>query len=529
MKDIRAISPFVGGQHGKGDTGDQPFFIVATLMSKQTGRPVKFRHNRYEHFHDTRTGMIGKFKIGAMKDGTITALEFKNTGILGAYLDFSMFAIKFVPKEVAEVLFGRIPNVRMTGTGIYTNIIPSSCMRSIGNVQMCWFLGLAMDTLAERLGMDPIELAIKNLSHHLIPAPNPCVEEVVRSGARAIGWERRHAPGQGEWFEGTKKRGMGFAVHNTWHVECQEHHRGPTQVKIKLNPDGTVILEAPTVEIGTGSNGCAVAVCAETLGVPIEDVRWISIQDTETGLKDVVQTDSSVSFILSEAVYQCALKLKAELFEKVGKKLGRNPEELDIVDSRVFVKAAPEIGMTIKEYYDSIVDLFLEDSLVPLTAFHVRQISLKDYGIAYMAAFAEVEVDTETGQVEVLKFVMATDGGTVLNPAGAEGQLIGGQVIGLGEALYEGMIYDEATGIPLNFNLVDYKFPTMADFPDIDPLPLEVYKGHGEYGACGMGEGAGACTPRAIENAVYNAIGVRINDLPITPVKVLEALGKVGD
>jgi len=473
LSSVRVISPYEGGQHGRGDTGEQPFFLVSALMSKKTGRPVKYRQSRKEHFHDTRTSMVGKVKIGAKKDGTITAVQIENTGNKGAYADIGMAAIKFVPQEWATVSTGRIPNLRMIGKGIYTNTIPSSCMRSIGNIQMNYFLGLAMDTLAERLGIDPIELAIKNISCHNVPTPNPCVEEVIRAAAREIGWEMRHAPGKGEWFAETKKRGMGFSVNNTWHTENHEYRRGPTQVMIKLNPDGTVILDAPTVEVGTGSNNCAVLACAETLGVSPEDVRWISVQDTQTGLKDQVQTDSAVSYILSESVHHCALDIKSKLLEKVGRKMNRKPEELDISEGRIFVKASPEIGMTIKEYYDSI-DLFTEDSLIPLTSFYTRPLSMEDFGTAYMATFVEVEVDTETGQVEVLRMVVASDGGTIIFPPGAEGQLVGGQCQGLGEALYEGMIYDEATGIPLNFNFIDYKFPTMADWPDIDPILMEV-------------------------------------------------------
>lgn len=528
LNHVRAISPYEGGSHGRGDSGEQPFFLVTALMSKNLRRPVRYRQTRKEHFHDTRTSMVGKVKIGAMKDGTITAVQIEDTGNTGAYADLSVAAIKFVPREWSELLPGRIPNMRMIGKGIYTNIIPGSIMRSIGNIQMNYFLGLAMDDMAEKLGMDPVELAIKNLTCHNVPVPNPCVEEIIRTAAKHFGWENRHAPGQGEWFEGTKKRGMGFSVNNTWHTENHEYRRGPTQVTIKLNPDGTVILNAPTVETGPGSNVCAVNACAETLGIKPENVQWISVQDTQTGLKDQVQTDSAVSYILSESIYHCALELKGKLLDKAARKMMRKPDELDIDEGRIFVKASPEIGMTIQEYYDSI-DIFTEDTLAPLTTYYARELSAEDFGTAYQATFAEVEVDTETGQVDVLRIVVACDGGTVLYPPGAEAQLVGGQVQGLAEAMFEEMIYDEATGMPLNFNFIDYHFPTMADLPEIDPIPMEVYKGRGIYGASGMGEGAPCCTPRAISNAVYNAIGVRINSTPLTPIKVLEALGKEGE
>ncbi len=144
----------------------------------------------------------------------------------------------------------------------------------------------------------------------------------------------------------------------------------------------------------------------------------------------------------------------------------------------------------------------------------------------YFATFAVVDVDTYTGRVEVQKLVVLNDCGTVMYATGAESQQIGGQVMALGETLTEELVYDRASGLPLNFNLIDYKMPTMANMPDIEPVLLEVWRGAGEYGACGIGEGAVTCTPRAVANAVYNAIGVRIDELPLTPEKVLRALGK---
>lgn len=528
LKDIRAITPFEGGQHGRGNTGEQPFFILSALMSRKTGRPVRYFETRKEHFHDTRTNLIAAVKLGAKKDGTITALDFSELGNAGAYADCTIGAVKFVPPEWIETMLAPVENVRYTGRAVYTNIIPSSCMRSIGNVQMNFIFGLGVDKLAEKLGMDPVDILLKNVSCRGIAAPNPCVEGILREGAKAVGWETRHAPGAGEWFEGTKKRGVGFSLNNTWHTEHQEFRRGPTQVMIKLNCDGTVILDAPTVEVGGGSSTCAVLACAETLGVPFDSILWIAHQDTQTGLKDQVQSDSSVSYVLAEAVHQCALKVKNEFLGMVAKKMQRDPGELDMAEGRVFVKASPDVGMTVREYFDS-VELFNEGSLVPVTEFYSRPLTKENYGAAYMATFAEVEVDTETGEIEVLRLVVCSDGGTVLFPAGAEGQLAGGQCQGLGESLYEEMLYDDRTGIPLNFNFIDYKFPTLADFPDIDPMPMEIFRGNGEYGSSGMGEAAPCCTPRAIANAIYNAIGVRIDETAISPVKVLKALGKAGE
>ena len=148
-------------------------------------------------------------------------------------------------------------------------------------------------------------------------------------------------------------------------------------------------------------------------------------------------------------------------------------------------------------------------------------------GIPFVATFVEVEVDTGTGKVNVLKMVVVHDCGTVMFASGAEGQMVGGQCMGLGEALYEEIVYDHLTGIPLNFNWIDYTIPTMLDVPHVEPVLMEVWRGAGEYGACGTGEVAPICAPRAVSNAIYNAVGVRVDDIPKKPEKIICALNKL--
>ena len=166
--------------------------------------------------------------------------------------------------------------------------------------------------------------------------------------------------------------------------------------------------------------------------------------------------------------------------------------------------------------------------LVPLVADVAETLAGEVTGCPFLASFVEVEVDTETGEVEVLDIVQVNDCGKIMYRAGAEGQLIGGQAMATSETLLEEIVYDERTGLPLNFNWVDYRIATMADAPPVEPLLLEVWKGAGHYPACGIGESVTTATPCAIANAVYNAIGVRINELPITPDKVLRAIGRIG-
>jgi xanthine dehydrogenase molybdenum-binding subunit len=518
LNNVRVISPYLGAQMGRGDTGEQTFFVVAALLSRKTGRPVKFRHTRRESFHDTRTPQVGYCKIGARRDGTIDGLYMKQLGECGAYADLSVAATKFVPQEYIHSTFLNIPNLKFEAYLAYTNRIPSSCMRGIGHIQANYLTGLAIDILAEKLGLDPIELILKNIGYP--PLPNKSLETVLREGARRIGWENRHKPGEGPTEKGTKKHGLGFSFHCGWHAAWQEVGRGPIQVMIRVNPDGTVILEAPTAETGTGSNTCVALVCAETLGVCVKDVHWISTVDTERSLKDQVQTDSAVSYVFAEAIQIAALDAKRQILELAAREMNAPPNELDIEEGRIYVKKTPEKGLPVKT-------LLSNGDMVPILAYASKPLPSEVTGVPYLATFVDVEVDIETGQVSVSRMVVVNDVGTVMYASGAEGQQVGGQCMGLGESLTEELIYDEKTGVPLNFDLINYKMPMLLDFPEIDPVLMEVWKGAGEYGACGLGESVMTCTPRAVANAVYNAIGVRIDSLPITPTKVLEALGKI--
>jgi CO/xanthine dehydrogenase Mo-binding subunit len=519
---VRVISHYVGGQFGRNDTGDQPFYLFTALLARRTGRPVKFRHSRREAFHDSRQPITYHGRVGAREDGTITALALRAVGNVGAYADHSVFALKYAPAEVAEVCFAHLPHVRMEAYGVYSNVLPGCMMRGVGNSQLNLILGHLVDLLAERLGMDPLDLVVRNFGHRWEALPDRSLQAVLTEGARRIGWARkRHAPGSGRARDG-KRRGVGFSFHPGWHAEWQELRRGEIQVGLRLNPDGTVLLDAPTVETGPGSNTCNVLGCAEALaflGITPEEISWVSVVDTERGLKDTVQTDSSVSFLQSEALVEAARQLKVKLLEAAGRQWAVPSDDLDIAEGLIFRKESDDAGVDFRR-------VLWQADLVPLSVTVSRLPAAEETGVPYLATFAEVEVDTGTGRVEVLRLVVLNDCGTVMYASGAEAQQIGGQCAGVGESLTEEIVYDRETGAPLNFNWIDYRIPTLADMPDIEPVLMEVWRGAGEYGACGIGEGVLACTPRAILNAVYQAIGVRIDQIPVTPQKVLAALGK---
>jgi hypothetical protein len=210
-------------------------------------------------------------------------------------------------------------------------------------------------------------------------------------------------------------------------------------------------------------------------------------------------------------------ELKQNLLARAEPVLGVPADALTIRAGQIL---GPDRSIGVKE-------LLWQGDLVPVTVMVSRRPEGTRTGVPYIASFAEVEVDTSTGRTQVVKIVVINDCGTVMYASGAEAQQVGGQVMAIGEALTEEIVYDPVRGLPLNFNLIDYKIPTIADMPPIEPVLLEVWRGAGEYGACGIGEGTLTCTPRAIAIAVYNAIGVRVDELPLTPEKVLHALGKI--
>jgi len=520
LNKVRVICPYLGASMGRWNVGDQVFFIYTALLAKRTGRPVRFKHTRREDFHDTRQPLIWTCKMGARSDGTITSAYFKGLADAGAYAEWVAGILKDVPVEIAHRCLAHIPNLKMEGYAVYTNTIPSGMMRGTGNIQFNLALGLAVDVLAERLGTDPVDLVLRNFGHEWGPVPNKDLEAVLSEGARRIGWHNRRKPGEGPTYDRAKKRGLGFSFHNGWHAEWEEELRGHSQVGLRVNPDLSVILEAPQVETGGGSSTCIVLACAEALsflGVRPEDVNLVQRVDTETCYKDCVQTDSAASYLQAELLSEAADQIKQKVQQLAARRLGTDAQALDVADGVVFEKEAPKHCLRVK-------DLLWQGDMVPILVTVSREPDRAKSGVPYEACFAEVEVDTETGMVEVLGLVVVNDCGTVMFPAGAEAQQVGGQSIGLGETLTEEIIYDEATGVPLSFNWIDYKIPTMLDVPPVEPVLMEVWSGAGEYGACGIGESVLCCTPRAIANAVYNAIAVRIDDIPITPQKVLRAL-----
>lgn len=525
LSKIRVINCNNGGHFGKWNMGEDVFYVITALLAKKSGRPVRYKMTNQEEFHDGRNMTTWDVTLAGKKDGTITAMDLFGIGNSGAYFGGAEYNCEFIIKENVQRVYSGVPNIRLKDTVYFTNRLPGGIMRGIAHVQISFALSQAVDALAEKLNIDPVEIIGKNFADKWLPHPSQSLLAVLEKGAKKIDWQRRHSTGEGELIDGCKKRGLGVGFSNLWHAEWQETPRGRIETSIRVNPDLSVILNAPTNECGNGSNSACVLACAETLdflGTKPEDITWVSHNDTEIGLKDCPPTDSIVSVIMPEAIHETGSKIKQEFCDRAALLLNYDSKELDVKDARVFLKSNPEIGMPAE-------DVMMEDDCVPIHAHTSRSNNKTITGIAFGAWFAEVEVDLETGKVEVLQLVVVSDVGQVMHASGAESQQLGGQCFGIGEGLLEEIAYDKKTGTPLNFNYIDYKMPTMLDFPPINPVLMEVWKGAGKFGAFGLGETTFAGTAAAIANAIYNAAGVRVCDVPMKPEKILRAVDRIKD
>ena len=383
-------------------------------------------------------------------------------------------------------------------------------------------MGLAVDELGERLGIDPLEIAVRNFSHEWEETPNASLHAVLSAGARRIGWKRRAAPSTAAPDYDGKLRGLGFSFHHAWHAAWQEEARGRVQVGITLNPDGSVVLDAPQAETGTGSNTCAVVSYAEAMapfGVTPEDVEWVARVDTATGLKDMVQTDSAVAYLHAEVMHLAAADIRTQLRRAAAAVLGVDAAAVDLRDGLVLVDGA-ETGTSVK-------DVLRAPDMLPLRAMATEMPPLQRTGAPYLATFAEVAVDPETGKVDVERLIVVHDAGAGDVPDRRRGAADRRPGAGRGRGAVPGGRVRRPDGQALSFDWVDYTMPTMLDMPQVEPVLLEVWKGAGTYGACGVGESghtparhAPSSTPSTTPPACASTRS------PAKPERVLEALAR---
>jgi xanthine dehydrogenase molybdenum-binding subunit len=508
--------------------------VLAVLLAKKTGRPVKLLLNRAENFYgESGDMMVGTFKVGAKKDGTITAVQMKN-----------VFA-NYMCTTGAEHLIDntRIPNIKSEGITADVNKPPAWWCRC-EQLPNAFCLTMIFDHVADALGLDPTEVALKNdgceghdtahLSEYKRKHGFPdrdSLRECIEAGRKAIGWEEKwHSPGMKRLPNG-RMHGMAFTWSHDW-----DDVRGTGSAAVLIQNDGSVSIIAQHSDIGTNPWTAYMQIVADELGVRYEDIE-INPFDLNHGFA-LMSPDGSCNLVSNGfVVRKAAQKARGMLLDLAGEKFNLAPEFLDAKDGAVFEKANPENRMPIKEIVKmatpmlNAVGIWTEPPILAW-AWHTHGLwgQALETGrprLCRQANFIEVEVDTETGEVLVKKVVNVNDVGKAISPEAVEGQMYGGTYMGLGRALTEEMVWDPLTGVLLNRNLLDYKYATMLDYPKAECIYLETGMGHGPYGSTGIGENTATMIPALLGPAVYNALGKRIDDFPITPDKVLKALGKI--
>lgn len=524
---IKVIKPYIGGGFGnKQDVVIEP--LTAAMSLSVGGRPVRYALTREEVFIDTRVrhAMKFNFNTAVSKDGKLLGIDIKNLVNNGAYAShghsvtmsagskfrplYDFNAIKYAPKT------------------IYTNIPSAGAMRGYGVPQITFALESHLDDIAKKLNMDPVEFRLKNLikQDHVDPSSKNVVRsfglpQCIYKGKELINWdEKRKLYGHDT---GDIRRGVGMA--------CFSYFSGTYPValeaagaRIVMNQDGSVQLQVGATEIGQGSDTAFAQMTAEVLGIPINMVHVISIQDTDVTPFDTGAYASRQTFVTGAAVKKAAVEVKNKVLEFAARKTGLAPEELDIVDCKII---EPRRGVAVCSLEDIAMDSYYDRMYCcPITS--DTSVNMRNNAIAYGVTFTDVEVDVYTGKIEVKEIYNVHDSGTIINPLLAEGQVHGGVSMSLGYALSEQMLFDEKTGKTLNNNLLDYKLQTIMDTPVIGSSFVEVPDGAGSFGQKSLGENTTLSPAPAIRNAVLHATGVAFNRLPMNPQRVFEKFKEEG-
>jgi CO/xanthine dehydrogenase Mo-binding subunit len=567
---VTVHSPYQGCMWGSWNWCQSQYNSVprlTVLLSKRTARPVKLLYDRRD---ECNIGSMdcGTFycKVGAKKDGEITAVEintiFGNDG-LGPWEHF--------------VENTKVKNIQGKSVAALVNkphVAPLRCEQNAD----CFALNLIFGRVAAELGLDPIDVALKNdgfeghsmeelrdLKLKLGFPDRDSLKECIEAGKKAFDWDKKwHKPGTRKLPNG-RMHGVGFIWGHEWGDQ-----RGGSTSGLSFETDGSISIMTCFSDIGLNSRTAYSQIVAEAFGARYEDVDIKHKGQDDVGFWAMEPSGSHGFVDTACSLKKVAEKAKERLLQDVTQTYelagpwptinawpgwylhpplfpGKKPEELDIKDSVIFEKANPNNKMTLREViakiyaaipsYNGTKVLFVaeHESVAKNVAQRYGWVVGKGFPdsgpklpprFVRQAHLLELEVDTETGEVEVTKVVNVNDVGQVASPEGCEGQQYGGTYMAVGRALTEEVIWDKATGVMLNGNLLDYKYTTIRDCGPIDTILLETHLGYGAWGSAGIGEDIGTHVPTLVGLAIQNAIGVWIDEYPITPDKILKALGK---
>lgn len=528
LSKIRVIKPFIGGGFGnKQDVVLEP--MVAFLTLQLDGRAVQINYTREECMAGTRNRhpFYVKTMTGVNKDGTIIARKMDAISITGAYASHG-HAIAAAGGSKQSSLYPRVA-AQFHARTLYANIPVAGAMRAYGSPQILFALECATEDAARKIGMDPVEFRLKNiarqgdtnqLSKNKILSCG--LTECLKKGREFIDWDNKKKAYE-KYKTGPIRKGLGVA--------CLSYASGTYPVcveiagtRIALNQDGTVHVMVGATEIGQGSDTVVAQMAAETLGLAYESVMVVQAQDTDVSPFDTGAYASRQAYVISNAVFRAATQLRQKILDHAGLMLGKEAQDLNIVEGKIVNGKTNETVMDMKTL--AIDSFYHKERGGQLTS----EVSHKTTTNApvFGCTFVDIEVDIPLCRIKINKIINVHDSGVILNPVQAGGQVHGGVFMGIGAALSEELLIDPETGYVYNNNLLDYKFPTFMDLPQIHHDFVETFEPTSGYGNKSLGEPPVISPPPAIRNAILDATGVSINALPMSPHHLFKAFKKAG-
>ncbi|MDE2027374.1 MAG: molybdopterin-dependent oxidoreductase [Candidatus Omnitrophica bacterium] len=529
LNDVRVIKMAVGGGFG-GKLEMLPMDFAACLLSKKAGGlPVKICLTREEEFTTTRRkhGMIYRVKTGVKKDGTILAMMGDVFADGGAYCSYGPTVLAAAMMRIFMVY--KIQHFKMTGYRVYTNNPISGAMRGFGGVQSGFAIESHMDLIAKDLGMDPVEFRLKNITGPNMVTVNKMIlttnglRECIDKALKASDWANK----RGKMKHLKKGIGIGIAADVMGSKMYKSHESAGAIVKVE--EDGSVYFFTGAADTGQGSNTALSQIAAQELGVSFSRIKC-KAGDTEITPFDTGSFASRVTFISGNAALLGARDAKRQILDVVAKEYKMSIEDLDIKAEKVIIKKEGRSLMSFDKALELCYSFNYGKQIIGRGSYNPKTTPVDfrsgegnvsgSYG--FEAQIAEVEVDTDTGEVKVLELWDAHDIGKAINPQSCEAQIEGSLAMGLGYTFYEDLRFKN--GRVLNANFAGYRVPRAIGIPKMNTIMVETDDPEGPFGAKGMGEAALLPTSAAIANAVEDAIGVRIKELPITPEKIIKAL-----
>lgn len=523
---VRVRVPYIGG--GFGAKIPTPSHYAAVFLSRKIGRPVRLIPSEEHSFRqNARHAEVFKAKVGVKTDGTLTALDVDLIVDTGAYITGG--AVAAHNSVISAWGCYRIPNLRVKGRCAYTNKVPAGHTRATGKIQTTWGIECTIDSVARQLGIDPYQFRKKNvlLRGDFVAKGTPAMDtdflDLMEQAVAGIGWDGKSnlkPAGKPETASSPWVRGRGMALS----LRHGSQGGGRAYALATMDSRGVVTIQHNAPEAGQGTQNLFSVIVAQTLDIPQSQVR-VKPPDTAVNLPFAGVSAQRTTMQMGNAVHDACTKLKQELFSLGAQAKGGKPEEWQLIQGRL---CWGETSFSISE----IMGALGGNAVLKCVGHNRVPVTVKDSAFAGMDHWApsgaaiDLEVNANTGELRILGYSVIADAGKALHYPSAKAQTDGGAVMGFGHALFEETIYQE--GQLQNGDPFQYRLPVMKDIPEVFySSMLEKGDGPGPFGSKGMSQTSIVTVAPAIGNAIYDALGVRVRSLPISPEKILRAMGKI--